>query len=126
MSSPNGASATRGYQPVRRRVCLGRHRHMRLVRQRHRGHIRFKRGGQAHRVKQRSGRRRQPPRTADSRDHPLGEITPPCVRSALAKARHMAPDPADPRRCLGDSRHRERRVQEHITGSHLHDSIFGP
>jgi hypothetical protein len=98
---------------------------VRLVRQRHRGHIRLQAGGQAHRDQQRGGRRGQPPRTADPRDHPLGKITPPCVRGALAKPRHTAPDPPDPGRRLGNSRHRERRIQQHLTGRHLHGTIFG-
>jgi len=36
---------------------------------------------------------------------------------------HRIPNPG---RCLRNSGHRERRIQQHIHSSHLHDAIFGP
>ena len=48
------------------------------------------------------------------------------MRTTLAKARHHAPDPSHPGRRLRNSRHRERRIQQHIHPSYLHDAIFGP
>ena len=36
------------------------------------------------------------------------------------------PTPPHPGRCLRNSRHRERRIQQHIHSTHLHGAIFGP
>ena len=48
------------------------------------------------------------------------------MRVTVAEPRHHAPDPPHPGRCLSNSGHRERRIQQHIHSSHLHDVIFGP
>ena len=50
-------SETAVHQPVRRSVRLRRHRDMRLVCQRYRGHVALQAGSQAQRLQQRGGRR---------------------------------------------------------------------